>query len=255
MPVDWLRAVSGLAGAGRGYENARMGRPPGPGGAAPGAPAGGGGTGILGALAARRKQQQDSFGKPTRPFSTPPGAAQGPAPSPSIGAPPVPQPGGPPAGMPDLMRPVPGGSGPAPPAMAGPGISGPGMPGPGAGGPPPGLGAPPPGMGGPPPGGGPPMPPPGGGPPPGAGPTPPVNPYPGLGDDDDNENPDQRMATGGIVNKPTTALLGEDGPEMVVPLNRQPGNKVSLANLPGQRPGGVPPHRPISPGMQYRSRF
>jgi hypothetical protein len=73
------------------------------------------------------------------------------------------------------------------------------------------------------------------------------------------------MANGGVVNKPTTALLGEDGPEMVVPLNRRPGNRVSLANLPGQRPGlppampggGVPPPRApmLSPAMRYRSRF
>jgi hypothetical protein len=238
--MDWLKALSGVAGAARGYGNVKMGRPPGA-----GAPAAGG-SGILGALGARRKQQQESFGKPTRPYSTPPGAPQGQPPSPSIGEGPIPQAGGPPPDMPDLMRPVPGGSpmqGPAPPAM-----SSPGMPGPGAG------------IGGPPPGGVPPILPPGGGPPPpGAGPTPPTNPYPGLGDDDDNENPDQRMASGGVVNKPTTALLGEDGPEMVVPLNRRPGNKVSLANLPGQRPGGLPgappPHPAMGPAMHYRSRF
>jgi hypothetical protein len=69
---------------------------------------------------------------------------------------------------------------------------------------------------------------------------------------------DERMADGGIVDKPRNVLLGEDGPEMVVPLSRRPGAKVSPANLPGQRPlgAGAPPRPPIvSPAMRYRSRL
>lgn len=38
-----------------------------------------------------------------------------------------------------------------------------------------------------------------------------------------------RGATGGIVNRPTVALIGEAGPEAVIPLNRTPGNSP----LPG----------------------
>lgn len=38
-----------------------------------------------------------------------------------------------------------------------------------------------------------------------------------------------RGATGGIVTRPTMALIGEAGPEMVVPLNRTPGSRA----LPG----------------------
>ncbi len=44
-------------------------------------------------------------------------------------------------------------------------------------------------------------------------------------------------ATGGIVTRPTFALIGEAGPEAVVPLNRMPG---ALA-LPGGRGGGAVP--------------
>jgi hypothetical protein len=95
------------------------------------------------------------------------------------------------------------------------------------------------------------------------------------------------MARGGIVTKPTNALLGDDGPEAVVPLSGTPGAKVSPAILPGARPpipgapvaraaalaalarrpplartapvapGGPPPvpARPLpGPGMQYRPR-
>src|SRR6185369_1189463 len=245
MPMDWLKAMQGLAGAGRGYEAAKFGGAGAPrrGGllspaGAPGAAPGGGG-GLLAALAARKQQPPPGFTpyNKARPFN------QTEPPPPMMGnLPPV----GPPAGLsPDMMRPVPGGSavpgvpnvpmqGPAPPAMAGPG----------AGGPPPG------GM---PPGG----PPPGGGPPPPAG-MPPTNPYrQAMGGDDNDDGSedygeaDERMADGGIVDKPTTALLGEDGPEMVVPLNRRPGAKVSPANLPAQRP----PHRPmVGPAMRYRSR-
>jgi hypothetical protein len=43
-----------------------------------------------------------------------------------------------------------------------------------------------------------------------------------------------RGATGGIVTKPTMALIGESGPEAVVPLNRTPGSSP----LPGGLGGG-----------------
>lgn len=43
------------------------------------------------------------------------------------------------------------------------------------------------------------------------------------------------MAQGAIVTKPTTALIGEKGPEVVVPLTDQPGAKVSPMML-----GGMP---------------
>jgi hypothetical protein len=42
----------------------------------------------------------------------------------------------------------------------------------------------------------------------------------------------QQMARGRIVDKPTTALLGEDGPEAVVPLNGRPDARVSPRILP-----------------------
>lgn len=41
----------------------------------------------------------------------------------------------------------------------------------------------------------------------------------------------QQFAQGGIVDKPTTAIIGEDGPEMVVPLSGRPDAKVSPRNL------------------------
>jgi hypothetical protein len=49
---------------------------------------------------------------------------------------------------------------------------------------------------------------------------------------------------GGIVRRPTMALLGEAGPEAVVPLDRAPGNSP----LPGGRMGGGPIHLHISIG-------
>lgn len=267
--VNWLNVLGAAARGVGGYQNAKLGRRP--------APGGGGGGGLLGALAARKQQQQQQ-----------PQGQQGPPPgftpldqgkpfqmTPSFGGaniPPVGQPGMPPS----LMRPVPGGSAQAPVPQIGPqpggpppmgGMQGPpppamgGMPGPTV--PPPGGSGPPPGMGGPTPGG----PPPGaGGPPPGGGQQ--QQPPPLGGDDNDyQDNPDLRMANGGIVDKPTTALLGEDGPEMVVPLNRRPGNKVSPQNLPGRRPmpppgapGVAPPTGPprppmAGPAMRYRSRL
>lgn len=46
-------------------------------------------------------------------------------------------------------------------------------------------------------------------------------------------------ATGGIVTRPTLALIGEAGPEAVVPLNRTPGSSpLPTGRGPGPRPGG-----------------
>jgi hypothetical protein len=59
--------------------------------------------------------------------------------------------------------------------------------------------------------------------------APPQNQY----DDPFGVPPQQnRFAQGQIVDKPTTALLGEDGPEAVIPLNGRPDAKVSTANIP-----------------------
>lgn len=46
--------------------------------------------------------------------------------------------------------------------------------------------------------------------------------------------PPSGMAGGGIVTQPTTALIGEQGPEMVIPLSgRQPGARVGPSNAMG----------------------
>ena len=42
--------------------------------------------------------------------------------------------------------------------------------------------------------------------------------------------PQEQMAQGGLVTKPTTALIGENGPEMVVPLTHRPDAKVGPGN-------------------------
>lgn len=42
----------------------------------------------------------------------------------------------------------------------------------------------------------------------------------------------QQFAQGGIVSEPTTAIIGEDGPEMVIPLSGRPDAKVSPRNAP-----------------------
>lgn len=42
----------------------------------------------------------------------------------------------------------------------------------------------------------------------------------------------QQFAEGGVVTKPTTAIIGEDGPEMVIPLSGRPDAKVSPRNAP-----------------------
>jgi hypothetical protein len=52
-------------------------------------------------------------------------------------------------------------------------------------------------------------------------------------------------ATGGIVNRPTIALIGEAGPEAIVPLNKTPGN----GPLPPGFGGGVTVNVYPSPGM------
>ncbi len=55
----------------------------------------------------------------------------------------------------------------------------------------------------------------------------PPNPYPPPGLD---QQP-PAFAQGSVVTKPTTAILGEDGPEMVVPLDGREDAKVSPSNL------------------------
>jgi hypothetical protein len=47
-----------------------------------------------------------------------------------------------------------------------------------------------------------------------------------------NTRPQQAAAQGTVVSKPTNVLLGEDGPEAVIPLNGRPDARVSTANLP-----------------------
>lgn len=42
----------------------------------------------------------------------------------------------------------------------------------------------------------------------------------------------QAFAQGGVVDKPTTAIIGEDGPEMVIPLSGRADAKVSPRNIP-----------------------
>lgn len=64
----------------------------------------------------------------------------------------------------------------------------------------------------------------------------PSNPYPGIQPTDLDQQQQgggaQGFAQGGVVDKPTTAIIGEDGPEMVVPLSGRPDAKVSPRNLP-----------------------
>lgn len=47
----------------------------------------------------------------------------------------------------------------------------------------------------------------------------------------------QRFASGGVVDKPTTAIIGEDGPEMVIPLSGRADARVSPRNVPGMSYG------------------
>lgn len=53
------------------------------------------------------------------------------------------------------------------------------------------------------------------------------------------------MAHGRMVTKPTVALLGERGPEAVVPMNSDPNNKISMPAVPGMR-------LPMVPHPRYR---
>lgn len=66
--------------------------------------------------------------------------------------------------------------------------------------------------------------------PPIAGPPMQQNPYPGTPPIMDTSG--QQFGSGGIVDRPTTAIIGEDGPEMVVPLSGRPDAKVSPRNIP-----------------------
>lgn len=56
-------------------------------------------------------------------------------------------------------------------------------------------------------------------------PTPYQPDQPGMYSMDDN------MAEGKLVTKPTIAILGENEPEAVIPLNNKPGNKVRLGRM------------------------
>ncbi len=86
----------------------------------------------------------------------------------------------------------------------------------------------------------------------GPGPAPDVGAYPGGPYDDPQDmgrdplygmgggmqqgmQPPMTMAQGGVVSQPTTAILGESGPEMVVPLGGAPGARVGPMNAM-QRP-------------------
>jgi hypothetical protein len=61
-------------------------------------------------------------------------------------------------------------------------------------------------------------------------PPPPVGPNPSA----QSEPSDDMLGSGAqIVDKPTRVILGDDGPEAVVPLNSNPGNKVSTNILFG----------------------
>jgi hypothetical protein len=61
---------------------------------------------------------------------------------------------------------------------------------------------------------------------------------------------DDSFARGKIVTSPTVAMLGEKGPEAVVPLNNQPDNKVSGAMLTDQ-----PIAQPHTLGGTARARY
>lgn len=63
---------------------------------------------------------------------------------------------------------------------------------------------------------------------------------------DDGYTMPEPMAHGQMVMKPTVALLAEHGqPEMVVPMNADPNNKVSMPSVPGMR-------LPMAPHPRYR---
>lgn len=65
--------------------------------------------------------------------------------------------------------------------------------------------------------------------------------WPGIGGFGINIPEIPKLAQGGIINKPTTALIGESGPEVVVPLKNTPfvntlANAVSGAVYAGLQP-------------------
>lgn len=53
-----------------------------------------------------------------------------------------------------------------------------------------------------------------------------------FGEPPNNPPSPPAFGQGTVVDRPTTAILGEDGPEAVIPLNGRPDAKVSTANLP-----------------------
>lgn len=67
-------------------------------------------------------------------------------------------------------------------------------------------------------------------------PPPPVSAPPPNNMAPSNQSP---MAKGSIVTRPTVAMLGDKGPEAVVPLNNKPGNKVKPSMLFGRRAYGA----------------
>lgn len=58
---------------------------------------------------------------------------------------------------------------------------------------------------------------------------------------------DQMFASGGIITKPTRAILGERGPEVVVPLTPRPSNKITPSMV------GLDPHMLSPKRTPYRS--
>src|SRR5215471_5691119 len=68
--------------------------------------------------------------------------------------------------------------------------------------------------------------------------APPVMPPPGV---------IPAMASGGVVTQPTVALIGEQGPEAVVPLTSPPQTDVSGPGYPGTAPAGNAPFDPARP--------
>jgi hypothetical protein len=66
------------------------------------------------------------------------------------------------------------------------------------------------------------------------------------------QQPDPQMAHGGIVNKPTRAIIGENGPEAVIPLDGHAGSKMTPGMMPRRyNPTGETelrgPMRPMQP--------
>jgi hypothetical protein len=84
-------------------------------------------------------------------------------------------------------------------------------------------------------------------------PTPPPDAQPPAQSMDDNASGgfDDGMDKGAIVTSPTRAILGENGPEAVVPLTDQPGARVST-NVVGQGNMHARYRRPQGPDAQRR---